>query len=93
MSDRKFGRMIGLGMNLRAPFHNVSLMPHIAKLRNAKVDELIQAHLRNADPMADQEPVALGVERRSKQFADARVPPIITVKIAGFTMPAGEKKA
>ena len=50
MSDRKFARSMGLDCTSRAPFQNTTLLHHIAKLRNEKVDQSIQTFLLRNDP-------------------------------------------
>ena len=94
MTDRKFARSMGLDCTARSPFQNTTLLHHIAKLRNEKVDQAIQKFLLRNDPMADDDAssqLSCIPQDRAKSFATAQVPQVIEIRIGAFTKEAGER--
>ena len=91
MHDRKLARALGLDCNKRAPFDNTTLIYHLKKLRNRKVDQLIMQSLKDDDPMASIEDDAdPDYDQRARKFAEAHVKQVIEIHVTEFTRENGD---
>ena len=94
MQDRKLARALGLDMSKRSPFEDTTLLSHLAKLRNMKVDSLIKQHMKDDDPMAsadaDNVDLADTHSARARRFASASVKQVIEVEVPQFTKENGD---
>ena len=92
MQDRKLARAMGLDCAKRSPFDNTTLLSHLAKLRNRKVDQLIMQSLKDEDPMAS---IEVDAEHdmswdRARKFAAAHVKQVIEIHVTEFTRENGD---
>ena len=92
MQDRSLARAMGMNMSARAPLQACEVFGHMIKLRDAKVDSLIQSSQVADDPMADvQEGSTIHVPSlgRPQAFARAGVPGFVDVVFDEFVTPEG----
>ena len=96
MSDRMLAKSLGMNMSDRAPLGDSTIFSHMALLRDTKVDEISINTQVDKDPMSNasssssaQPPVPS--RGRAMAFAEAHVPDTISLKIAAFVTPDGER--
>ena len=92
-ADRKLARCLGLPCDGRAPFKGTTLFQYLAKLRNAKVDELIITHKLQADPMADKQSLQhaghVSIKNREKECERVSIPKVVCIALPAFTTSDG----
>jgi hypothetical protein len=96
MTDRMLAKSLGMNMSERSPLGDSSIFSHMALLRDAKVDEIIFNAQVDKDPMANaisssSAQPAVPSKGRTMAFATAQVPDTITLKIAPFVTPEGQR--
>ena len=96
MSDRCLAKALGMNMSERSPLANCSVFNFLASVRDAKVDELILAAKVENDPMADGSSGTSNAQPmpsrgRAAGFAIAKIPATISLKMASFVTPDGER--
>lgn len=96
MTDRMLAKSLGMNMSDRSPLAECTIFSHMAMLRDASVDEIIFNTQVDKDPMANarssgsaQAPMLL--RGRAMAFAAAAVPDTISLKIAPFVTPDGQR--
>ncbi len=96
-ADRCLAKALGMNMSDRSPLARCSVLPHMAKVRDAKVDEIIFAAQVDNDPMADASSSDLAAANRlpgkgrSRAFDDAQVPQTIPITMKAFVTPEGQR--
>lgn len=94
--SRDVARAIGLDCRERSPFHDTTLLNHLGKLRNQKVDRLIHEWYIRNDPAADEDAdahVNQADAKRIENYHKASIPKVIDVKVEAFKTPSGEDVA
>jgi hypothetical protein len=94
MSDRMLAKSLGMNMSDRAPLGDSTIFSHMALLRDAKVDEIIFTAQVDKDPMANASSsgsAPVPSRGRAMAFAAANVPDTISLKIAPFVTPDGQR--
>jgi hypothetical protein len=96
MSDRCLAKALGMNMSERAPLCNCSVLNHLARVRDAQVDDVIMNTKMEKDPMADASSAGSNAQPmpsrgRAAAFAAAEVPASIWLKMASFVTPDGER--
>ena len=80
--DRGFASMLGLDLTQRAPWKDNTMIPHLVQLRNEAVDWFMQdAHLDDADPLADRTSGRRVVLKQPRRILMENVPRIVQINI------------
>ena len=98
LTDRSLAKAMGMNMSERSPLAQCSVFSHMASARDAQVDSLIFAAKVDKDPMGDgtslaqaQQMAPMPSRGRAMAFAEADIPDTISVKMASFVTPDGQR--
>ena len=96
MTDRMLAKSLGMNMSDRSPLAECTIFSHMAMLRDASVDEIIFNAQVDKDPMANASSLGSAhapmlLRGRAMAFAAATVPDTISLKIAPFVTPDGQR--
>ena len=94
-TDRNLAKALGMNMSERSPLAKCSFFALLASTRDDAVDTLINSTKVDRDPMADSSSAAqaspVPSKGRSAAFADADIPATVTLHMAAFVTPDGQR--
>lgn len=85
-----------MNMSERSPLSKCAVFSYMAEVRDAKVDEIIFTTKVDKDPMGNasssgQAPTRMPSRGRALAFENAKVPNTISIKMAAFVTPDGQR--
>ncbi len=88
-NDRAFAKAMGVNVPIHHPWKKTGCFQGLAKKRDAAVDALIAAHIKQNDPMADQSIAPTIPKNQAKAYADANVPQTLEIVWPAFVTADG----
>ena len=79
--DRQLAAALGFNKSNARPMEHASFIGFITRLRDEKVDKLIQESMKSADPMGEAPVIAPRIKNREKAFQTAAIPEVINVVV------------